>query len=154
VSLARLAVPADEDALYDLLMALAADNDTFGDELSESRIREYILKGTRIDGGMHGVIDGDGELAASVGLVWDRWWYAKNFGLAQLWLFVRPEYRRRRYDDALIAWAKLMRVRMAEGVDHPVPLIHTVISQKRLPAKLRLWRRHGGEMIGGIFMIR
>jgi GNAT superfamily N-acetyltransferase len=154
VSLARLALPKDEDALYDLLMALAADNDTFGDELSESRIREHILKGTRIDGGMHGVIDGNGELAGSVGLVWDRWWYAKDFGLAQLWFFVRPAYRRRGYEGELIKWAKEMRATMAAGCDHPIPLVHTVISHKRLPAKLRLWRRQAGEMIGGIFVIR
>ena len=154
MTLVRLAGPEDEDVLYALLMALAADNNTFGDELSESRIKEHILKGTRRDGGMHGVIDGDDELAASVGIVWDRWWYAKNFGLSQIWFFVRPEYRHQGYDRALIAWAKMMRSRLAAGVDHPVTLAHTVISEKRLSTKLELWRRHAGEMIGGIFIIR
>lgn len=151
----RLAVPNDEEALYSLLMGLAEDNNTFDDELDEMRIREHIRLGTEKRGGLHGVIDGDGELAGSVGIMWDRWWYAKRYGLAQLWLFVRPAYRHFPYERELIEWAKQKRKAIEDGAGQKVPLCHSVISEKRLPAKLRLWRRRSGsEMIGGIFLIR
>jgi GNAT superfamily N-acetyltransferase len=149
----RIADPADEDALLALLYALEADNNTFGDELDEDRIRLHIRLGTERKGGMHGIIDGDGELAGSIGINFDRPWYGKNYMLAQLWLFVRPEYRGRGYEEELIAWAKKMRDIIAEG--KPLPIIHTVISEKRLESKLRLWQRQSGsKMIGGIFLIK
>jgi GNAT superfamily N-acetyltransferase len=136
-------------------MDLAAENNSFGDDVDEGRIKEHILRGTRRDGGLHGVIDGDAELAGSIGVIWDRWWYSKRFMFSQLWFFVRPKYRSRGYERDLINWAKWHRAEMEKAVEHPVPLVHTVISQKRLPAKLRLWRRHSdAEMAGGIFIIR
>jgi hypothetical protein len=150
----RFAVPADEDALYDLLMALEEDNNSFGFDISEERIREQIKIGTEARGGAHGVIAGNGCIAASVGLVPDRWWFAEKWSLAQLWLFVRKEYRQSTYADDLQKWAKWFRSDLEKRYGHPVPLINCVISRKRLPVKLRFWRRHSGEMIGGIFEVR
>ncbi len=153
----RLARPSDEAALYALLMALAAENNTFNDDIDEGRIKEHILRGTRCDGGLHGIIDGTGpgELAASIGILWDRWWYSKRWMLSQIWLFVRPEYRRLGYDRDLTAWAEWARREIEAGADHPVSLVNTVISEQRLDAKLRLWRRHSkSEMVGGIFLLR
>jgi len=155
VTVVRLAEPADEEPLFALLTALAADNNSFGDELDERRIREHIQLGTERRGGLHGVIDGDGELAASIGIIWDRWWYAKQYMLSQIWLFVRPAYRHFPYERELIEWAKQKRRQIEAGAGQKVPLAHTVISQTRLPTKLRLWRRRSGsEMIGGVFLIR
>ena len=150
----RLAAPADEGALYSLLMSLEVENNSFGFDYDEDRIREHIRMGTTRQGGAHGVIDGEGCLAGSIGLIWDRWWFAKNYGLAQLWLFVRPEYRKFGYADDLARWAKRFREQVEDGAGHKVGLVNCVISERRLDAKLRWWRRHSGKMIGGIFEIR
>ena len=151
----RAAVPADEDALVSLLYALADENNSFGDELDEDRIRHAIRLGTEARGGCHGVIDGDGEIAGSVGIVIDRWFYARRYMLTALWMFVRPAYRHLRCDQALIDWAKDHRNKVSAAVGYNITLVNSVISEKRLAAKLRLWERHSkSEMVGGIFLIR
>jgi GNAT superfamily N-acetyltransferase len=153
-ALVRLATPADEDALYDLLMALVEDNNSFGFECDEERIRAHIRMGTERTGGAHGVIDVDGRIAGSVGIINDRWWFSRQYGLAQLWLFVRPEYRRLGYADDLVNWAKWFREQVETGLGHKIGLVNCMISEKRFDLKLRWWRRHSGKMIGGIFEIR
>lgn len=147
----RLAEPADDDALYDLLMALA-DEGCF--EYDEQRIRTYIRMGTQHDGGAHGIIDGDGCIAGSIGIIWDRTWWSADYQLGQLWLFVRPKYRRSRYADDLMNWGKWFREQVEAGAGHKISLISSVISVNHLDMKLRWWRRHCGKMVGGIFEIR
>lgn len=154
----RLATEQDEDALFTLLMALRDDNNTFGFNVSDARVREHIERGTRKIGGLHGVIDAPdkpGVLAASIGCFWDRWWFSEDWGIAQLWLFVRPEYRAgHHYADELVDWAKAMRDELQIKVGKPIGLVNSVVSEERLDAKLRFWRRHSGALIGGIFEIR
>lgn len=150
----RFAEPADEDALWDLLMALDEDNNSFGFDVSEARIREHIRIGTERKGGAHGVIDGDGCLAASIGIIPDRWWFSEEWSLAQIWLFVRREYRHLSYAEDLQEWGKWFRSGLEERYGKPVTLISCVISHNRLPGKIRFWQKYCGEMIGGIFEIR
>lgn len=150
----RFAEPSDEAALWDLLMALNDDNNSFGFDVSETRIREHIRLGTERKGGAHGVIDGDGCLAASIGIIPDRWWFSDNWSLAQIWLFVRKEYRHLNYAEDLQEWGKWFRSSLEEQYGYPVTLISCVISHNRLPAKLKFWGRYCGQMIGGIFEVR
>lgn len=159
LAVVRLAGAGDEDALFSLLMALREDNNrTLNFNVSDARVREHIEMGTRKTGGLHGVIDAPDEpgvLAGSIGCIWDRWWFSEEWSLAQLWLFVRPEYRAHTsYADALVDWAKGMRDALQEKVGKPIGLINAVVSEDRLETKLRFWRRHSGVMIGGIFEIR
>lgn len=149
MTIVRLAGPADEDRLVEFLREHPG-RDFFG-ETDWDRVREHVRLGTEHKGGLHGIIDDDqGGIAASIGIVWDRWWHAKHYGLAVLWLFVRPEYRNRRYERTLNEWAAAMRNAIEDRAGHPVPLISPVMSLTRLDAMIRLWR-HYGRMIGAIF---
>lgn len=153
----RIAGPKDEDALFDLLMDLRRDNNSFGFQVDDDRVREHIRLGTQSIGGAHGVIDAPdqfGVLAGSIGMIFDRWWFSNEWGLAQIWLFVRPEYRKGTgYADALVEWAKEIRSALARRTGHRIRLANSVISEERLEIKLRFWRRHSGQLIGGIFEI-
>jgi hypothetical protein len=155
MSLARIANPEDEGALFELLMALRDVNNSFGFQVDDA---QHIQMGTRGAGGLHGVIDAPdqpGVLAGSIGMVWDRWWFSNDWGLAQIWLFVRPEYRKgTRYADDLVNWAKERRAEMEAVSGQPVLMANAVISEERLDAKLRFWGRHSGQMIGAIFSIK
>lgn len=149
--------PDEERALFDLLMAYRDENTYHGFDVSEDRVMEAIQAGTRMKGGVHGVIvspDKPGELAASIGIVWDRWWFSATWGLAQIWLYVRPEYRKgTHYADALVGWSKAIRSDLEDRAGHKVRMANAVMSSERLDAKLRFWRKHSGEMIGATFEI-
>lgn len=153
----RLAGPTDEAALFDLLSALRVANNSFDFQIDDARIAEHIQMGTRGKGGLHGVIDAPdqpGVLAGSIGIIFDRWWFSSEWGLAQIWLFVRPEYRRgTRYADALVDWAKERRIEFEKESGQRIRMANAVVSEERLEGKLRFWRRHSGKMIGAIFEI-
>ncbi len=153
----RLAEPSDEAALFDLLQALRQANNSFEFQIDDARIAEHIQMGTRGKGGLHGVIDAPdrpGVLAGSIGIIFDQWWFSSEWGLGQIWLFVRPEYRKgTHYADALVGWAKEKRAALEADAGQRIRMANAVISEERLEAKLRFWRRHSGKMIGAIFEI-
>jgi hypothetical protein len=150
----RIAGEADEDALYDLLLGLERDN-SLGFAHDEDEVRAHIRLGTQKNGGMHGVIDApNGVIAASVGLVMNKFWYSKQFYWHELWLFVRLEYRKGTgYSDDLMAWVQYIKALFALESGHEVPFFTSVTSRKRFEAKRRWWARRG-EQIGAIFLIR
>lgn len=152
----RMATAADEDALYDALVALYADNAIAG-SYSPDCVRAQIRKGTsEADkfAGMIGVMDApDGRIAATVGIFWTKFWYSDENVLTESWLFVRPEYRHLGLDARLFEFAKLYRDMMREQLKFQIKLVSSVASDKRLPAKLRLWRRWG-EQFAGVFLMR
>lgn len=152
----RLAGPGDENALYDLLLGLERDN-SIGYPHDEDRVRHHIRLGTERTGGIHGVIDWPeqpGRLAGSVGIIWNQFWYSREFYWHELWLFVRPECRKGTgYADDLMAWAQEIHRKFAVSVGKETPFFTSVTSRKRLDAKIRWWRRRG-PMIGAIFLLR
>ncbi len=136
-------------------MALADDNNTFGYALDEEMIREDIKLGTEHKGGYFGVVDGKpGELAGTIMIIWNRLRFTKRYHLEQIYLFVRPEYRKYGIADALMEWTKSLRLMIEKGAGHPVHCFNTILSMKRLPAKARWWRKHCGEPVGYIFLMR
>lgn len=157
MSIVRLAGPADEAALFALLMKYKADNSAFGFQVDDARVAEHVLLGTRGQGGLHGVIDAPdkpGAFAGSIGIIFDRFWFSSDWGLGVIWLFVDPPYRPgTHYADALVAWAKEKRTAFEASAGHQIRMANSVISETRLEPKLRYWRKHSGKMIGGIFEV-
>lgn len=150
----RLAEPADEAAIYELLTGpegLHADN-SMGFGYSADKVRERIRIATEGRGGLIGVIDGDHELAGAIGLYIDTRWYSDEVHLAEYFLFVRPVYRSRGYAALLFHFAKACRERIEAGSGQRFPLITSVVSRTRLRAKLRYWAKHA-EQIGGIYVV-
>lgn len=139
--------PEDEDALYEFLTGPHGYRPSFFMfPLSETRIREHIRAS------LSAIIrDGD-DLVATIGGCWNRPWFSAKMMLELLWLLVHPDYRGHKYDDALIDWFKARRDEIAAEYGQSVPIMDCVLGEERLPAKLRLWRRHG-QWIGGVFLI-
>jgi hypothetical protein len=151
----RAALAEDREHLFDLLMALAEDNNSFG-EIDNKRVREHILSSTTPDGGgICGIVRASPVLiAGATNIVWDRWFFAKRYHLNQTFFFVRKEFRASRIANDLMKWSKGVRQMVELGEGHPIQLITSVASEKDLDRKARWWRRHCGEAIGMVYSIK
>lgn len=148
----RMATPRDEQALFDVLMALNEDN-SFGIPVSNERVLAAIRQGTQRQGALIGVIEGeDGRIDGTIGMIITQMWYTEQYHLAEQWLFVRPSARNGRIHAKLFEFAEWCRRRMAAGSTQPWIVTTSVSSPKRLAAKLRLWSRFARQ-VGGIFYI-
>ena len=152
----RIAGPADEDAIYHLLLGLEADNG-LGFPHEESAVRESIRQGTERRGGFVFVIDAPdepGKIIASLGVHFGKFWYSNASYLHETWLFVDPAYRRGTgYADVLMQWARWLHAAFKQAQGEDVPFFTSVTSRKRFEAKRRWWSRRGTQ-IGAIYLLR
>lgn len=138
-----LALPEDEEDVYDFLMALHAENALF--PVSPEKVRAAIRHATDRQGGIIALIRGkDGRIEASFGAVIDPWWYTIAPSLNEVWNYVRPDCRRTTHARRLIEFAKRLEQELG------IPLFMGIISTERTEAKMRLYRRQL-EPIGGLF---
>ncbi len=150
----RIAGPADEPRVFDLLWThLRADN-FMGIPPDESRVWANVNATCRGQGGICGVIDAaDGTLAGSIAIVAFQPWYSAIWHLSQVWAFVRPEHRKgTRYGTDLFDFARWHRADMARRLGYDIGLENSVMSFKRLAAKERLWATKARKA-GAIFWI-
>jgi hypothetical protein len=133
----------------DMLREGYTENGLFS--FSEPRVRKMLARGLHgkplNDGGglIVGVIDGDGEFAGSIGILFEQYWYSEECSLTELWSFVRKPYRNSSYALDLIEFGKWAADTM--GLSFGMG----VMSTKRTEAKLRLYKRKLTP-IGGYFM--
>ncbi len=146
----RLALPSDEDAIFDLLSeGLFNENGTFS--LSERKSREFIRQATNGGGGIIGVIEEGGQLAGSIGMNLESFWYSEDILISEFWNYVHPNYRnhvgenRSHYAKDLINFAKYISERMS------MVLNIGIISTTRTEAKCRLYGRNL-QTVGAFFM--
>lgn len=170
----RLADHRDEEAIYDLLIAMHRYNQAgwsypYRPEIVLSRIET----GTRPDPrtrtnpqdqrrAIIGVIGPEGgPLKASIGLVIESpMWFSETPAMIELWFFVREGERRSSghvkalREFALWAHASMKRD-LGDRYPQPFELI-TGFQHRgdRFDAMLRLWRRWGGKMCGALFVVR
>jgi len=137
-----LAVPDDEDSLWEMLLELHEENGLF--TVNEAKVRASIRLATEARGGLIGIIRGD-EIEASMCLVIDQFWYTEDWCLLEQWLFVRQPYRHKKHAKTLVEWAK----DNASKLD--LKLQAGIMSTERTAAKERMYQRLMTP-IGGFFM--
>lgn len=139
----RLAQPEDEDALFQFVKLMHAENGLF--PLSETQARIMIRHATDRRGGVIAIIDGpDGSIEASMCAVVEPHWYTVAMSLNERWNFVRQDCRKTSHARRLIEFAK------AVGNELGIPVFMGVLSTHRTEAKVRLYRRQL-EPVGGFF---
>jgi hypothetical protein len=153
---ARLASEVDEAALMHILKENYAENGI--GPLSLLLVGEAVLQGTRARGAIIGVVDGDNEIAGTVGLVFDSWWYSDPTEpgatlLRERWMYVRPAYRDGKCFDALWTFATGVADEMSREMGRQIPLLLGVMATDRVEAKLRLYSRRL-PLAGGAFLYR
>lgn len=150
----RIATPADEAPLFDLLW-----NDMYVDNVmsaylvpTEAKVRGHVESVCHAKRGIAGIIDGPRGPIASIGIIWSEAWYSSVGFPAEIWNYVHRDHRKghHHYRD-LRRFSLWHRADLSEKVGYPLPLEVGVSSFNRLPAKMRLWRQDGGKFAGGIF---
>jgi len=143
----RVATPADEKPIFEMLTLLHEENSLF--KMNPGKVWQTIRRATQPDirtgdVGIIGVIDGKAGLEASVGFFADSFWYTDEFMLSEFWTFVLPEFRRSTHAKRLIEFGKWASLRLK------VPYHCGIISNIRTEAKVRLYKRQL-DYFGGFF---
>lgn len=145
--LVRIGLQADEQAIFDMLMLLAPENAMA--PVNSEKVWDTIKKGTRRDGGVVGIIEVDGKIAATVGIGMGPWWYSSAWHCEEMWCYVHPDYRKAKdnYAELLIQFTKWWSEQLG------MPVLMGVLTTNRTLGKVRLYARHI-PFVGGLFLWR
>jgi GNAT superfamily N-acetyltransferase len=169
----RIAGVADERALYDLLVDMWTYNSRgWGFPYSPEIVVRHIQEGTRTDLAQRsdpndrrraiiGVIDGETNLAATIGLFLDPpvWFTDSQVCVipTELWFYIRPEARGKNYERALRDFALDIRDKLRRDVKgFPMPLATGFMHMgKRYGAMQHFWERlwPKARQVGSLFWI-
>jgi hypothetical protein len=170
----RFATPDDENRLLELLLLLQVHDNPVSQLCppATDKMLAQIEVGTRPDPesrtmagdnrrGLIGVIDGDEQIAGTIGLFFQEPWYSTMPVLMLLWLLVRPEARRERYEDELFMFGRSAIDKMQASHDAAVARGDAVPMRfwmyfgyeatTRREVRDRLWGRYG-TWIGSNFL--
>lgn len=155
----RPATVADEERLGSFLVDLHVTSPIAHPfKISPPRVRAMIERGTRGGGGIIGIVDGNkGDVAASIGLFLERYWWSEATFYQATWIFVAPKYRGKVDPASLFEFAEVERQRLESvlhqaGLDFPLFVESSHTNGERLAARDRLWSRFG-RRIGSIFVL-
>lgn len=135
----RLATKADEGQLFLLLNLMHQEMGWF--TLSPEKVMTGIRLATDRQGGIIYVVEHEGRIVASLGMVLATDWYSDDEYLHERWSFVHPEYRRSDYARRLLEAAKWTHAKFKE-MGRNIPVLIGVNSLERTHAKIRLYARH------------
>ena len=144
----RLAVPADEDQIFGLLLMLHGENGHF--TMNHNKVIDGIRIGTNREGGLIFVNEGP-RIVASLAVVLTQDWYSDDVYLLERWNYVHPDYRRTDYARKLVEQAKWCAENFSRIHGRNLVLQVGITSCIRTEAKVRLYARHMA-CIGAYFM--
>jgi len=98
-------------------------------------VLEFVKSIMNKNGGLLGVIVGDSGIEGVIGVKLDKFWFADQWYLVDLFTFVHPEFRRSTRAKCLLAFAKKCAKEMN------LPLLMGIMSNIRTEAKSRLYER-------------
>lgn len=150
----RLATPADEPELLHLVRLMHAESGMF--PLDIDRARETFARAFDRRGGILAVIGAPGHIRAMMYVTIATAWYTNENHLEELFCWVHPEHRHSDYSKLLIEYAKKCSDELSESSTAQgggkISLIMGVLTNKRMSAKVRLYRRFFGIPSGAVFV--
>lgn len=139
----RKARLADRPRILKMCEENHADNGQFS--YSKHKVEEMIDRAFSNGGAVIGVV-GQSEIEGMIVLLISQFWYTEDWCLEELMNYVSPPFRRSNNAKDLIRFAK----RCSDEID--IPLVIGVVSNERVEAKMRLYKREMGEPVGGYFI--
>jgi hypothetical protein len=143
----RIATRADEPEIMRLLHMMHEECGMLS--LDEDCARRTFARAFDRQGGIIGAIDDrkqPGRIEAMIFLLFAKFWYTNDDHLEELFNYVRPDCRDTDHAKTLITFAK----NCAEKIG--IPLMIGVLTNKRMAAKVRLYRRVLGNPRGTFFV--
>lgn len=147
-SLVRLITPADVDGVMAAIRLMHAENGLF--PLCEAKIRNTI------NGALNpsifylptviGVIGSPDNIEATICLVVSQLHYTEERHLADVWNFVRPDCRKTAHNKELLKFAKECSDNLG------LKFLAGVVSGERTDAKIELYRKRVGQVVGALFV--
>lgn len=149
----RLAKQEDEVGVLALVLDDLSRNPQQSWAPTESdRVLEFIQSGTRLKGGIVGVIDGDDGLpVATTVMILQQPGHSKAWYLFELWNVVHPNHRRSRHAEDLLKFSFWCSDEWTRKFGYPIHYVAQVNSLEYLPEKLRFFRRRMTQ-VGGTFI--
>lgn len=150
----RLAQPSDEPELLHLFRMMHAEGGYR--RLDIDCVREVFARAFEKKGGILAVIGVPGQIRSMMYLLITRHYYTRDNHLEELWNWVHPNHRNSDYSKLMIEYAKKCSDDISEGSvakgGEKVPLVMGVLTNKRMSAKVRLYRRFFGMPYGAFFL--
>ena len=150
LSKTRIASPSDESELLRLVVLMHAESGWA--PLDLDCVRETLAKAWERRGGIITVIGPPGSIRAMMYVWITRPWFSYSNHLEELFCWVHPEHRRSDYSKLLIEEAKKYSDQISAQSGQKVPLLMGVLTNKRMAAKVRLYRLFFGMPVGAFFM--
>lgn len=146
----RLAQPSDEAEVIQLLRLLHAENGM--QRLDIECVREVLARAFDRKGGIIGVIGAPGHIRAMICLQLTNQWYTRDTHIEELFSWVHPDHRQSDYARLLIEFAKKQSDDISKRAGEKIPLFLGILTNTRMSAKVRLYRRFFGMPFGAIFL--
>jgi GNAT superfamily N-acetyltransferase len=141
----RAARPEDWQQIMQMCVELHEENGTV--DVHWPTVEATIARGINNDLAMIGVIGKVGSVEGMAYVKFATMWYSQTPLLEELFIYVKPEYRRSPNAKTLLRWVRATKEKLG------VRLIIGVISNARTQAKLRLYERELGQPVGGFFFL-
>jgi GNAT superfamily N-acetyltransferase len=141
----RVATVADEPEIIRLLHLMHEESGFVSLDLD--RARAMFARAFSKGGGIIGVIGPPDDIQGMIYLLISQFWYSSDHHLEELFCFVRPDHRQSSHAKTLISFAK----DCAEKIG--IPLAIGIMTNTRMAAKVRLYRRLLGPPAGAYFII-
>jgi ribosomal protein S18 acetylase RimI-like enzyme len=150
LSKTRIAQPSDEPEILHLITLMHAESGWA--RLDIDCVRETLAKAFERRGGIITVIGPPGAIRAMMYVWITHPWFSCENHLEELFCWVHPEHRRSDYSKLLIEEAKKYSDQISLQSGTKVPLLMGVLTNRRMAAKVRLYRRFFGLPVGAFFM--
>lgn len=139
----RAAVPADEQAILDLLLLDVAENAAHVAPPDNDRIMEHVCSGTRRRGGIVGVINGsDRKIVAVTIMVPMQWWWSKQYFVQEMVMYVHPDHRKgTNHGQDLMQFQRWAVDTWSSKFGYRIYLLCGVLGIYKVREKIALYRR-------------
>lgn len=146
----RLAQPSDEPEIIRLVRLMHAESGWM--PLDVDSVRETLARAFDRNGGILAVIGAPGHIRAMIYVMISRWWFTNHNHLEELFCWVHPDHRKSDYARLLSEYAKACSDEISNDVGYKVPLMMGVLTNRKMAAKVRLYRRFFGIPAGAFFL--
>lgn len=146
----RLAQPSDEPEILVNLQVMWRENGWRNLDLDRARATFGIAWSRK--GAIFSVIGAPGHIRAMQFLMLCKHWYSNDDHLEEVFCWVHPDHRHSDYARLLLEHAKKCSDDLSKNAGYKIPLLIGVLTNRRMEAKVRLYRRFFGPPVGAFFL--